>query len=238
MNVDDWSDYQEGASVDALADAGARWLILKASEGAGWRSRTMPYWRERAHARGLLVGLYHFAHDNDVAAEVDNFLGAIGGLEDHEVVIYDWETPNPASAGQAQEWLEVVEAQTHRLELLYANPGFLAAQPTAGLTRWPLWISGYGIDDGQEHSWPATDRWAPFQDGPGSYPYAGRTVLWQYTSRGWSAGYDAPHDVSRFDGTEADLIALGGGGGPAPPPPNPDPEDRQGRTMMVLADPA
>jgi len=267
VRFDDWSDYQEGASVDAYADAGGRLLALKASEGASWQSATMPAWRQRARDRGVFVWLYHFLHGNSTEAEVANFLDAIGGgLWDNEAAVCDYEAEGlgladmgdraiPGGAGatpmgaylrehdarraattlgaptallgtdSAQGWMAATDGATARLSILYSGGYYLDERDTAGLVRWPLWVAGYGSDDGDEHPWPATDRWSPFQYGPGDCR-GPNTIGWQFTSRGWSAGYDAPHDVNRFDGSEADLARICGGGPPAPPaPPAPAPAD-------------
>jgi GH25 family lysozyme M1 (1,4-beta-N-acetylmuramidase) len=205
----DISDYQAGFDVGAYARAGHRYIILKASEGATWRSREMRGWREAAHTRGLaLVGLYHFLRENPTGAEVDNFFASIGSLREREVPILDWEAGG--SSEQARAWLERVEARTGRRPILYSYAPYLAAHPTAALTRWPLWIAAYGSDDGREHPWPGTDRWARFESGPGTYPHEGRAIMWQYSSNGSVAGYGGRLDVNRFDGTEADLLRLGG----------------------------
>ncbi len=49
--------YQDGFDVDGFADGGGQFIIIKASEGGGYRNPAMPAWRDRAHARGLFVGL-------------------------------------------------------------------------------------------------------------------------------------------------------------------------------------
>ncbi len=229
MIVADISDYQEGFDVDAYADAGHEFLILKASEGGGWRSRFMTAWRDRAHERGLMVGLYHFLRANSTDAEVGNFGGATGGLRDNEVPICDWE--ESADGAQATAWCSAIEAQTGRRPILYSYAPWLAAHDTSQLTRFPLWIAGYGPNDGHEHAYPGTDRWAPFQDGPGVFPHDGRAIGWQYTSRGHVAGFDGPDlDVSRFDLSVADVARLCG----SAPPADPDPLHLGDRLLMRI----
>lgn len=258
MDATDISDWQQGFSVADYAAAGGQLLILKASEGASWRSSTMAAWRDEAHSLGLFVWLYHFLRADPTDAEVSNFLEAIGGgLRDGEAAVCDFESQGlalsgltaaqtgmgtpmghfvrnsrqlaaapaaaPAAVGPgrsqglatlgsdaAQNWCGSVQTATSRPPILYSYFPFLDARDTTGLTRWPLWIAGYGPDDGVEHPWPSTDRWAPFQDGPGAAPHAGRTIGWQYTSKGHVAGYGGPLDVSRFDLTRDDLALLAG----------------------------
>jgi len=239
MIVPDISDFQTGFDIEAFADAGAEFIILKASEGGTYLSRRMPGWRDRAHAKGLVVGLYHFLRANSTDVEVANFLGAIGGnLRPGEVAICDWEYPQapapPATADQAQAWLERVEGATGRRPMLYSYAPFLAARPTAALSRWPLWIAAYGANDGRQHPWPNTDRWDPFEAGPGVYPFEFRTIGWQYTSTGAVAGYGGQLDVSRFDLSPADLAQLSGSTPPVPPP-DPDPLHAGGRLVVPIA---
>ncbi|MEO7398428.1 MAG: glycoside hydrolase family 25 protein [Ilumatobacteraceae bacterium] len=219
----DISNYQAGFDMDAYAAGGDVFITLKVSEGARFKDQYMQGWRDKAHSHGLIVGLYHFLRANDTSVEVDNYLSAIGSLKDNEFVMCDWEVDGPTSA-QAQAWLERVESATGRRPVLYSGSPFLAARPTGNLTRWPLWIAAYGVNDGQEHPWPRTDRWVPFQNGPGTRPFEGRTVLWQYTSKARVPGWGAGVDRSRFDGTIDDLKALCGYVQPAPPQPTPQPQ--------------
>jgi len=221
--------YQDGFNIDAYTDGGGELLIMKASEGGGYRNPKFAQWRDQAHARGLLVWPYHFLRANTTDSEVGNFLRATGGLRDGEVAVCDWE--DSADGNQAADWCGRIEAETGRRPVLYSYAPWLNGHDTSRLTRYPLWIAAYGANDGQEHALPGTDRWAPFQDGPGSYPHEGRTVGWQFTSRGSGrvAGFDGSDlDVSRFDMSRADLARMGG----SVPPPDPDPNRYGGRLVM------
>lgn len=260
----DISDYQAGFNIDEYADAGHPAIILKASEGATWRSRTFPAWREWAHNRGLKVGIYHYLRNNPPEQEAQNFIDAVGGgLWEWEVAINDYEAnigpglslretdedapelgtpmgswmqetahlmhspvaPYRLDQGYAADWNAIIaEALKGPRPWLYSYTSYLAARPTERLTGWPLWIANYGTNNGGMNGLPGTDRWSRWEEGPGEYPFAGRTVLWQYTSN--------PLDWSAFNGSEAQLNALFGAPAPAP---DPDPYQLWGRTLMQRA---
>lgn len=236
----DLSDYQAGMEIPADDP----FIILKATEGATYRSRNMPGWRDTAHAQGKVVGLYHFLRGSG-PAEFDNFMAHTGGLRENEFAICDWEASELPSFSFTQEpqdgysmghfarldnfarldqqptenllaalaatgldgrhchdWCSRVEGATGRRPVIYSYGPYLAARETVVLDRWPLHIAGYGVNDGGEHGTPYTDRWMPFEAGPGSPPHAGRTVLWQYTSN--------PLDRNKFLGTIDQLRGLCG----------------------------
>lgn len=101
------------------------------------------------------------------------------------------------------DWCLRTEGATGRRPLIYSYGPYLAARETVVLDRWPLHIAAYGANDGGEHGSPYTDRWMPFEAGPGFPPHAFRTVLWQYTSN--------PLDRNKFLGTIEQLRGLCGG---------------------------
>lgn len=132
--------------------------------------------------------------------------------------------------GYAGEWLSIIHSATNRTPILYSYSSYLAARPTEQLTGWPLWIASYGVNDGQPHSLPNTDRWAAYQDGPGTFPHGGRTVAWQFTSE---AHY--PWWGGRLDDNETHLPVEGWKhwGGVAQP--QTDRWDLRGRPFQVYA---
>lgn len=210
--------YQDGFDVEAYAAGGAKWLIIKATEGADYRNPMMAEWRERAHVAGMYVGLYHFLRSNSTESEVGNFLSHTGGIGPGEVPLCDWE--DTADGAQCLAWCGVIEAKTGRRPVIYSYGPWLASHETSSLTRFPLWIAAYGSNDGAEHGSPNTDRWTPFEDGPGAYPHEGRTIGWQFTSRGSHVvpGFSGDDlDVSRVTLTLDQLDQLCGGGVPKPP---------------------
>ena len=176
VDISDWqSEYNVESDPYPL-------IVIKASEGANYVNPSMPAHRQAAHDAGKYVGLYHFMR-NTGQAEIDAFKRAVGTLGPREFAVCDWELPaNPAqtaSPEQVLQWLTDIESWSRRTPWLYSYGPFLAARPTAALTRFPLWIASY-TDEADVH----TDRWQPWSDGPGYFPHAGRTVAWQYTDSG------------------------------------------------------
>ncbi len=209
----DVSDWQGAVDWAAVAGSGRRLGIAKATEGTSYVADTLEANRSGMAAAGLVLrGLYHFARAaaGGAGEQAHHFLAAVSTLAPGEVAVLDLEDDaigHAETGAWALEWLEAVEAVTGRAPWLYSYAPFLAGIDTSHLTRFPLWIAGYGHNDGQvpgEDFRPPTDRWA-------------RATLWQYTSAATVPGIDGPADDNLFEGTVAELAALAGG----PPPPAP-----------------
>lgn len=206
----DVSDWQGSVDWGAVRASGRLFGFAKATEGTGYVADTLARNRAGMAQAGLVLrGLYHFARPdrNHPEAEADHFLAVVGELAPGEVAVLDLESGNIGQAetgAWALRWLRAVEDFTGRTPWLYSYAPFLAAIDTSALTRYPLWIAGYGRNDGQVPSKayrPSTDRWA-------------QAVLWQYTSAGAVPGIGGQADDNVFEGTEAELVALAGGAAP------------------------
>lgn len=208
----DVSDYQGEVDWAAVAATGRLFGFAKATEGRTFVAETFERNRAGMAAAGLVLrGLYHFARPdrNTALAEADHFLMTIGDrLDAGEVAVLDLETGNIGHAetgAWALAWLEAVEAATGRTPWLYSYESFLTGFDTSRLTRFPLWIAGYGLNDAiipSEAYRPGTDRWD-------------RAVMWQYTSKARMSGIGGDTDDNVFEGTLADLQALASGAPPA-----------------------
>lgn len=210
----DVSDYQGAVDWPAVRASGRLFGFTKATEGRNFVADTLAANRSgMAGASLVLRGLYHFARpDRNIAAvEADHFLATIGGeLQPGEVAVLDLEAGNighVATGAWALAWLEAVKRATGRIPWLYSYAPFLAEFDTSALTVFPLWIAGYGRNDGRVPSddyRPSTDRWA-------------RAVMWQYTSEATVPGVDGRCDDNLFEGTVTELAALAGGTSPEEP---------------------
>lgn len=212
----DVSNWQGSVDWSAVRASGNVFAFAKATEGVTFVDRTFTSHRQAMAAHGMVLrGLYHFAHPdrNPAAAEAEHFLATVGPLSQGEVPVLDLEVEGGPGAGPwAAEWMGIVERATGRTPILYSYAPYLNATPTQDLTRFPLWVAAWGLNDGTVPSSPAyqpnTDRW-------------GAWTFWQYTSRATVPGVTGFTDRSVFAGSLSDLAALGGIH--TPPPISTDP---------------
>ena len=199
----DVSGWQGQVDWEAVQRSGRTFAFAKATEGVTFVDRTFSANRAgMAHAGLVLRGLYHFARPdrNTAAAEAANFLRTVGPLRPGEVAVLDLEVAPglPGIGDWAAEWLGRVHQGTGRVPLLYSYESYLYQIPTSRLTQYPLWVAAWGDNDGLvPPAPPKTDRWS-------------RWTFWQYTSNGRVPGVSTRVDDNLFNGTLAELAALGG----------------------------
>lgn len=150
-------------------------VIVKASEGEGWRSSAYPEQIAAVRAAGKLAGAYHFAWPNqNPLTEAANFVGA-ADLRPGELAALDMEREKAGESWEtrvayALAWCDEVKRLTGATPLVYVNWSWVkglrsAATATqwARLTKYPCWLaewSGTAGDfstiDGQtgEGGWP------------------------------------------------------------------------------------
>ncbi len=209
-------------------------IIVKQTEGLTWPTddnqaarRELHDMRDGAQNQDYVwVGLYHYARPQPGRTgrqEAEHFIRAVGDLHPHEGVVLDYEENGGLDHEELEQFaidfVDTIEARWPSLTgnvLFYTYPGFVAGMSTDRLvSRCPLYIAGYGPNDGHEHeSFIRLDRWPSF-------------CLWQYTSKGSMPGWAGPLDLNRFDGDEVGLRALRVDNGDTvvvqPPPPTTPP---------------
>ena len=203
----DVSGWQGQVDWGAVQRSGRLFSFAKATEGATFVDSTFAANRAAMGQAGLVLrGFYHFARPdrNTAAAEAAHFLRTVGPLGPGEVAVLDLEvTPGlPGLGDWAAEWLGRVHQATGRVPMIYSYQSYLAAIPTSRLTPYPLWVASWGDDNGLvPTTQPKTDRWS-------------RWTFWQYTSKARVPGISTPVDDNIFNGTVAELAALGGTAAP------------------------
>jgi lysozyme len=199
-------------AFSALAAAGVGAVLLKASQGAGFKDPTFTARVAQARQAGLLVGAYHFGTGEDPTAQLANFTAAVSAANigfDTLLAALDLE-PNPAdpahppgpphtmSLAQGDAWIAAFKALSNATPLVYGGSNYLGAgsQSHANLTACPLWIAAYP----RAATIPAPlSGWADW-------------TFWQYTD-GKQGAYAGPIaglacDQSVFRGSLTDLTTA------------------------------
>jgi lysozyme len=208
----DVSHHNEWIDWPRVRQSGVRFAIIKASEGNGYIDPLYEQNLKGALSSGIMPGSYHF------------FLPRIDPLEQarHYVRVLqenavdaptlppciDIETAGLTKAALNQAvrlFLDEIRKLTGRTGIIYVSPGFWSTylpvpvisgyKLTGGSVDWaaqyPLWLAHY------------TSGW-PYQ----VYPWVGWR-FWQYSSAGKISGVVTKVDLNLFNGSEAELAALG-----------------------------
>jgi GH25 family lysozyme M1 (1,4-beta-N-acetylmuramidase) len=190
----DLSSHQGAPQFPAVKAAGLDFVVLTATEGVGFVDRQCTSSRARAHAAGLVVGLYHFARAGDPGAEADFFTGTVGGLVAGEFAVLDWEVAAADPAGWCTAWLAAVRSRLGVPPLVYLNRSTVQGSDWSPVVRAgaALWLACY--DD-------STDAVAS-----GSWP---GLAMKQYSDQGSVPGIAGPVDLDVFYGSVEQLLAHG-----------------------------
>lgn len=227
----DVSAWQPRIDWKAVAESGQRFVFIKATEGASYRSPTMKAQVAGALEAGLLVGYYHFARweRDDPEAQAEHFVRTVRqfgpgvlppvldlewcstGKKDPKTgkTIYH-KRPAVEIAGWARRFVERVEALTGRGVIIYTGRSFWTSYlPKSGpdvseLSRRLLWTVDYS-----PKSEAAALKMTP------KVPVDG----WQWDFVQWTGsgqvpgvtrpdGSLAPCDRNFFRGTERELRLL------------------------------
>jgi GH25 family lysozyme M1 (1,4-beta-N-acetylmuramidase) len=194
--------HPSGAAIDwgQVAASGKRFAIVKATElytGSNGQPvlYTNPYLRgdlTGAHAAGLVIGTYAFAHpENSATAQADAFAAAIGTLPPGSLPpVLDLELDGGLSVSALVTWTQTflnrLQTRTGIVPMIYSGPNFWKTElgNSTAFARYPLWEAHY------------TSASAPYQMGGWS-----TYTLWQYTSTATVAGITGDVDQNRFNAT-------------------------------------
>lgn len=145
---------------------GYEFAFIKATEGIGWIDPYLTRNVEQARLAGLKVGVYHFAHpDNNVDEDVKFFLSVVGNLTLDLPYVLDLEQTKGLNREQistfADQWLSKVKERTGKKVMLYTYTNFARNNLTPILSKWPLWIAHYGVNQPIDNGiW---NEWSVFQ---------------------------------------------------------------------------
>lgn len=186
----DVSSHQTGIDFSVVP---ADFVIVKVTEGTWYVN---PAWRDQvasALANGKRLGLYHFADDDDVSAQIEFFLAHAADYLGRVPLWLDWEAKAvPLGPDAAQAWLDAVAARTGTTPGFYTYQNVLHSYDwSAVAARYPLWVAG-----GPDYS----DYGAGYMD-PAipDVPYWGTSaLLHQYTEDGRLPGWGSHLDLNRL----------------------------------------
>jgi len=181
-------------NLQAVADAGYRFVFIKASEGARFRDENFRLNYDKARNAGLRTGAYHFFRfDRDPEEQAMNVHRTIEGRYlDLGVAIDVEEHGNPAGYKPAEISRNVLK-MARKLErlgyhiIIYTNrDGYYDyIEPSARLREYSLWICSFYRD-------PINASWE----------------FWQYDHHGQVPGIKGDVDLNTFYGTEQEWKNL------------------------------
>lgn len=195
----DVSYYQGDINWPAAAGDGVEFAFVRVSDGLHTLDTKFARNWQGTKANGILRGAYQFFRPTqDALAQANLLLDTMGPLAADDLPpVIDVEAADGMSAAQIQAkvkiWIDRVTAVTGRAPIIYT--GFYFWRDSVGAldaTTSPLWHAQYSSVACPTIAPPWT-TWA----------------FWQYTDSGRVAGIAGGVDTNRFNGTRAQLLALG-----------------------------
>lgn len=202
----DISDYQSGTDFSGAYSSGARFVIIKATEGTSYTSDQFSSQYDGATSAGFIRGAYHFAHpdESDGATQATFFHSNGGGWSGDGITLpgmLDIEY-NPSgdtcyglSAADMVSWIQdfvsTYQSLSSRYPIIYSTANWweeCTGNSDAFSSTCPLNVADYNGSPGTI---------------PGGWPYQ---TIWQNTD---DYSYGGDSDV--FNGSEQDLQNLATG---------------------------
>lgn len=158
----DISNYQGNPNYDQLK-IGASFVIIKTSEGTGFKDPTAARNQEEARRVGIGLGYYHFARPdlgNSPVAEADWFLGCIGDIQEGEVLTLDYEVSYQDPVNWCKAFLDHLFSKTNgNKPLIYLNQSLIQGYNWQAVidAGYGLWVASYDNDPSDVHfdtKWP------------------------------------------------------------------------------------
>ena len=152
-------------------------IILKATEGAGYVDPTRDTKYQMNKAAGKLLGVYHYARPdlNDAISEARFFVDNVRGYLNEAILALDWEQPGTQNnVSWAKAWLDEVYKLTGIKPLIYMSASVVNAYDWSIVANadYGLWIAGY---PDLRSSWDLPD----FCYSIGAWKFY---ALWQFTN--------------------------------------------------------
>lgn len=183
----DVSSYQKDIDWGATAkDKNIKFVYVKATEGATYRSRHYQYNIENARQYGIHVGAYHFFRPNvPVEKQFRNFTSVVKKEDQDLIPLIDVEVRGNNLTVKAL--VDSVLAFADKLEdyygckpMIYTGHAFYNSYLSGKISGYPLFIARYS-------------KVEPRLTGGANW------VLWQFSEKGVIAGIDHAVDLCRFN---------------------------------------
>lgn len=197
QNFIDISNHQSSIRIrDVPTDA----VIVKATEGRGWRDRSMPGFVAQSRSADKPLGFYHFvSQGNTPVQEADNLLAYTDGhRRDNDVMVLDWEpigsNPGTRNVDWARRFLEHLTGRCPNPVWTYMNLSTANASDWTPVTgRWPyLWLAHYPGNNKANGYRPAGSR------GTLQGRNAWKLAAWQFTDGGRLSGFGGNLDLNEL----------------------------------------
>lgn len=176
-------------------------LFIKASEGTSYRNPYRLDQANKARAKGLQVGWYHYLHHGNIAAQVDWFLNT-SGMEAGDLLVCDWEYPGCTTADKDQ-FIKGIRSAGHKGGL-YCNTSWWTSIDTSGYVGDFYWNAAYQNTKPNLAQridfWQYTD--SPYDQNHGYFPSLADLKAWA-----GSGGSSTP-DTSSSTGDDDDMAAA------------------------------
>jgi len=165
-------------------DEAIRFVYIKATEGATYRSPHYGYNLTHAHRHGILVGSYHYlTTTSSIAAQVANFTRQAAVTNQDLIPMVDVETRGNWSRSQLIDSLRLMcdslEAHYGATPMIYSTMDFYNKNLAPHFNRYPLYIGRYA-------------------DSAPTINWSGHYTVWQFSESGIIPGIDAYVDLCRF----------------------------------------
>jgi lysozyme len=196
----DVSHWDGAIDWSKVAGSGRKFAFAKATEALTYADPTFAAnWAGMKQA-GLVRGAYHFFRPAyDGAQQADWFLSKVGPLGPGDLPpVLDWEASdatvdNATYVHRIQQFVDEIRAVTGRTTILYTSRRVVGLQGNPlQFASLPLWDANWSV------SCPnLPDAWSAW-------------AFWQYSSTGVVPGIAStiPVDLNKFNGTQAQLVAL------------------------------
>ncbi|KAK3382043.1 N,O-diacetylmuramidase [Lasiosphaeria ovina] len=201
----DVSHYQSSVNFAAAYSSGARFVIIKATEGTTYIDPTFNSKYTAATSAGFIRGGYHFAHPGETtgAAQADYFTAHGGGWSGDGITLpgmLDLESSSSSqcwglSTTSMVAWIKAFSDRYHsttgRFPMLYTNPSWWSTctgNSNAFVNTNPLVLARYASSPGTI---------------PGGWPYQ---TIWQNADT-----YTYGGDSDIFNGAMTGLVQLATG---------------------------
>ncbi len=201
----DVSRYQGTVNWKAVADAGYRFAVVRATI---WNAKIddnfAVNWNGARNA-GLLVSAYHVVKaDVAAAAQIDYFAQALAG--------HKWDLP-PVLDIERDDNLSVQAITQCVRDCLHLSEQRFSRKPLVYTGAW-FWNSHVS----RSAEWAQYDLWVASYGSGGAVLPAGWTAwkIWQYTGKGSAPGITGDVDLDWFNGSYDDLLKYCNA---SPPPP-------------------